>query len=81
MDFGDIGGIGWVIGRYVKTPEGEEAVEKYLTSPEGIALLQDFASTPEGKEAILSILPQILDDLALPPGVADTIRSALRSQK
>jgi hypothetical protein len=79
VNFGDIGGIGWVVESYIAAPEGRNAVNKYLTSPEGIAMLQKFVGTPEGKETIVSILPHILDGLNLPPGSADTIRGALGS--
>jgi hypothetical protein len=77
VNFGDIGGLNWVIERYVETPEGRNVVKKYFTSPEGIAMLQKFAGTPEGKETILSILPHILGKLSLPLGTADTIKGAL----
>ena len=76
MNFGDIGGIGWVVENYVATQEGRDAVKKYLTSPEGSAMLQKFVRTPEGKETIVSILPHILGGLNLPPGAADTINGA-----
>ena len=77
MNFGDIGGLHWVIERYVETPDGRNEVKKYFTSPEGTAMLQKFAGTPEGKETILNILPHILGRLNLPPGAADTIQGAL----
>ena len=79
VNFGDIGGIGWVVESYIATPEGRNAVKKYLTSPEGSAMLQKFVGTPEGKETIVSILPHIPGWLNLPPGSADTIRGALGS--
>ena len=81
MNFGDIGGLHWVIERYVETPEGRNVVKKYFTSPEGTAMLQKFAGTPEGKETILIILPSILGKLNLPQGTADTIRDALGSKE
>ena len=81
MNFGDIGGIGWVVESYLATPEGRNAVKKYLTSPEGIIMLQKFAGTPEGRETIISILPHILDGLNLPGGAADTIKDALGSMQ
>jgi hypothetical protein len=59
VNFGDIGGLGWVVESYVATLEGLDAVKKYLTSPEGSAMLQKFVGTPEGKETIVSILPHI----------------------
>ncbi len=80
MNFGDIGGIGWVVESYLVTPEGRNTVKKYLNSPEGIMMLQKFAGTPEGKETIISILPHILGRLNLPPGAADTIKGALGSK-
>ena len=70
MNFGDIGGIGWVVENYIETPEGCNAVKNYLTSPEGSAMLQKFVGTPEGKETIVSILPKILGELNLPSGAA-----------
>jgi len=79
VNFGDIGGIGWVVESYIATPEGRNAVKKYLTSPEGSAMLQKFVGTPEGKETIVSILPHIPGGLNLPPGSADTIKGALGS--
>jgi len=81
VNFGDIGGIGWVVENYVATPEGRDAVKKYLTSPEGSAMLQKFVGTPEGKETIVSILPHILGGLNLPPAAAETIKAALRSKQ
>ena len=81
MNFGDIGGLHWVIERYVETPDGRNVVKKYFTSPEGTAMLQKFAGTPEGQETILSILPHIVGKLNLPPGAADTIRGALGSEE
>ena len=77
MNFGDIGGIGWVVESYLATPEGRDVVKKYLTSPEGSAMLQKFVGTPEGKETIVSILPHILGGLNLPPGAADNIKTAI----
>ena len=81
MNFGEIGGIGWVVESYVATQEGRDAVKKYLTSPEGSAMLEKFIGTPEGKETIVSILPHILGGLNLPPGAADTINAALGSKQ
>jgi len=81
VNFGDIGGIGWVVESYVATQEGRDAVKKYLTSPEGSAMLEKFVGTPEGKETILSILPHILGALDLPLGAADTIKAALGSKQ
>lgn len=81
MNFGDIGGTGWVVESYVATQEGRDTVKKYLTSPEGIVMLQKFVRTPEGKETIVSILPHILVALNLPPGAADTITAALGSKQ
>ncbi len=69
MNFGDSGGIGWVVDSYLATPEGRNTVKKYLTSPEGIKMLQKFAGTPEGKVTIVHILPHILDGLNLPRGL------------
>jgi hypothetical protein len=70
VNFGNIGGIGWVVENYIETPEGRNTVKKYLTSPEGITMLKKFVGTPEGKETIISILPKILGGLNLPPGAA-----------
>jgi hypothetical protein len=81
VNFGDIGGIGWVVESFVATQEGRDAVKKYLTSPEGISMLQKFVKTPEGKETIVSILPHILGALNLPPGAADTINAAIGSKR
>jgi len=81
VNFGNIGGIGWVVENYVATPEGRNAVKNYLTSPEGISMLQKFVETPEGKETIVSILPHILGGLNLPLGAADTIKAALGSKQ
>jgi hypothetical protein len=81
VNFGDIGGIGWVVESFVATQEGRDAVKKYLTSPEGISMLQKFVKTPEGKETIVSILPHILSGLNLPPGAADTINAAIGSKR
>jgi hypothetical protein len=80
VNFGDIGGIGWVVESYLVTSEGRNAVKKYLTSPEGIIMLQKFAGTPEGKETIIRILPHILGGLNLPPGADDTIKGAIGSK-
>ena len=30
MNFGDIGGIGWVVESYLATPEGKETIESIL---------------------------------------------------
>jgi hypothetical protein len=81
VNFGNIGGIGWVVESYVATQEGRDTVKKYLTSPEGISMLQKFVGTPEGKETIVSILPHILGGLNLPPGAADTINAAIGSKR
>jgi hypothetical protein len=81
VNFGNIGGIGWVVESYIATPEGREEVKKYLTSPEGITMLKKFVGTPEGKETIVSILPHILGALDLPLGASDTIKAALRSKQ
>jgi hypothetical protein len=81
VNFGDIGGIGWVVESYIETSEGRNTVKKYLTSPEGITMLQKFVETPEGKETIVSILPHILGGLNLPLGAADTIKAALGSKQ
>ena len=81
MNFGDISGMGGAVAGYLTTPEGQDAVRKYLASPEGIGLLQKFAGTPEGQKTIVSVLPQVLSGLNLPPGVADMIKSALGNQQ
>jgi hypothetical protein len=80
MNFGNFDEIGWVVEKYLATHEGQDEVKKYLTSPEGIAMLQKFVGTPDGKKTVLSILPQILSGLDLPPGVVDTINSAIGSR-
>jgi hypothetical protein len=64
------------IAGYIATPEGQEAVKKYLASPEGSTMLQNFVSSPEGKKVMLTMLPQILGGLNLPPGVADMIKDS-----
>jgi hypothetical protein len=81
MNFGNIGNIGGAVAGYLATPEGQDAVKKFLASPEGIALLQNFAGTPDGKKAMMSILPQVLGGLNLPPGAAAMITSALGTQQ
>jgi len=85
MDFGSLGGLGGGIwgaaAGYLATPDGKAAITKYLSSQEGIAFLQNFASTPEGQKAIMAILPAVLNGMNLPPGTADTIKSALGSQQ
>lgn len=81
MNFIESEGIGWALEKYVATPKGEEAVKKYLTSPEGIVMLQNFVGTPEGKNILLSILPQILSGLNLPPEVTASIRSAIERRQ
>jgi hypothetical protein len=81
VNFGEIGGIGWVVESYVATQEGRDAVKKYLTSPEGITMLKKFVGTPEGKETIVSILPHILSGFNLPPRAAVAINAALGSKQ
>ena len=80
MNFGSIGGMGGAVASYIATSEGQDAIKKFLVSPEGIAMLQNFAGTPEGQKTMLSVLPQILGGLNLPPGAADMIKSVLPGQ-
>jgi hypothetical protein len=56
-------------------------MKKFLASPEGITLLQNFAGTPDGKKTMMSVLPQVIGGLNLPPGVADMIKSALATSQ
>jgi len=77
MDFGSLGGLGGACASFLATPEGQAEVKKYLVSPEGISLLKSFAGTPEGQKVMMSILPQVLGGMNLPPGVADMIKGAL----
>lgn len=81
MNFGNLGGMAGAVEGYLTTPEGQDAIKKFLASPEGIALLQNFAGTSDGQKTMLSILPTVLGGLNLPPGVADTVKSALPSQQ
>jgi hypothetical protein len=81
MDFGNLGAMGGAVSGYLTTPEGQDAVKKFLASPQGIALLQNFAGTPEGKKTMLSVLPQVIGGLNLPPGAADMIKNAIGSQQ
>ncbi len=81
MNFGNLAGIGGAAGSFLSTPEGQEAVKKYLLSPDGMSLLRNFASTPDGQKVIMSILPQVLGAMNLPPGVADMIKGAIGSQQ
>ena len=39
-------------------------------------MLQNFAGTPEGQKTMISILPQVLIGLNVPPGVADLIKGS-----
>jgi len=73
--------MGGAVAGYLQTPEGQEAVRKFLASPEGVALLQNFAGTPEGQKTMLSVLPNVIGGLNLPPGAADMIKNALGSQQ
>ena len=81
MDFGSIGSMGGAVTGYLTTPEGQDAVKKFLASPQGIALLQNFAGTPEGQKTMLSVLPQVVGGLNLPPGAADMIKTAIGNQQ
>jgi hypothetical protein len=81
MNFGTIGNMGGAVAGYLATPEGQDAVKKFLASPEGIALLQNFAGTPEGQKTMLSVLPQCIGGLNLPPGAADILKGALGGQQ
>ncbi len=81
MNFGNLAGIGGGIASYIASPEGQDAIKKFLASPEGIAMLQNFAGTPEGQKTMLSILPQVLGGLNLPPEAADVIKSVLPGQQ
>lgn len=80
MNFGNMGGMGGAVAGFFSTPEGQETVKKFLSSPDGITLLKNFASTPEGQKVIAGILPQVLNSLNLPPGMADMIKGALASR-
>jgi hypothetical protein len=44
-------------------------------------MLQKFVETSEGKKIVLSILPQMLSGLNLPPEVTATIKGALGSHQ
>jgi hypothetical protein len=81
MNFGTLGNMGGAAASYLSTPEGQEAVKKFLASPEGMKLLQNFAGTPDGQKTILSVLPQCIGGLNLPPGAADILKGALNTQK
>jgi hypothetical protein len=81
MNFGNLGGMGGAVAGYLTTPEGQDAIKKFLASPEGIALLQNFAGTPDGQKTMMSILPQVLGGLSLPPGVADMVKGAIPGQQ
>ena len=81
MNFGNLGGMGGAVASYIATPEGQDAIKKFLASPEGIVMLQKFIGTPEGQKTMLSILPQVLGGLNLPPGVVDMVKGALGSQQ
>jgi hypothetical protein len=76
MNFGSLGGMGGAAGKYLATPEGQEAAKKYLASPEGITMLKGFIATPEGKKTMISILPALIDGLNLPPAVKDAVMKA-----
>jgi hypothetical protein len=80
MNFGNLGGMGGAAASYLATPEGQDAIKKFLASPEGIVMLQKFIGTPEGQKTMVSILPQVLGGLNLPPGVVDMVKGALGSQ-
>jgi len=77
MDFGSLGGMGGAVGRYLSTPEGQEAAKKYLASPEGISMLKGLIGTPQGQKTMFSILPLLLDGLNIPPAIKDAIKSAI----
>ncbi len=64
MDFGLLGGQ---LAGMLKSPEGQETVKKFLSSPEGIAMIKEYLLSPQGKEVVISILPQVLESLNLPP--------------
>ncbi len=81
MNFGNLSGIGGTVASYLATPDGQDAIKKFLASPDGIAMLRNFAGTPEGQKTMLSILPQILGAINLPPGVAEMIKGALPGQQ
>jgi hypothetical protein len=81
MNFGDIGSMGGAVARFIATSEGQDAIRKFLALPDGITMLQSFAGIPEGQKVILSILPQILGGLNLPPGVGDSIKGAIGTQQ
>jgi hypothetical protein len=81
MNFGNLSGMAGAVEGYLTTPEGQDAIKKFLASPQGIALLQNFAGTPDGQKTMMSVLPQVLGGLNLPPGVADAVKGAIPNQQ
>ena len=79
MNFGNMGGMSGAVARFISTPEGQETIKKFLASPDGITMMKNFAATPEGQELMMTVLPQVLGNLNLPPGAADMIKGALGS--
>lgn len=77
MNFGNLCGMEGAVGRYLSSPEGQEAAKNYLASADGIAMLKGFIATPEGKKTLISILPALLDGLNLPPAVRDAVQNAV----
>lgn len=64
MDFGLLGGQ---LSGLLNNPEGKEMVKKFLSSPEGMAVIKEYLLSPQGKEIVISVLPQILESMNLPP--------------
>jgi hypothetical protein len=79
MNFGNMGGMSGAVASFISTPEGQETVKKFLVSPDGITMMKNFAATPEGQKLMMTVLPQVLGNLNLPPGAADMIKGALGS--
>jgi len=79
MNFGNMGGMSGAVASFISTPEGQDTIKKFLASPDGITMMKNFAATPEGQELMMTVLPQVLGNLNLPPGAADMIKGALGS--
>ena len=81
MNFGNRGGMSGAVASFISMPEGQEPVKKFLSSPDGITMMKNFAATPEGQKLMMTVLPQVLGNLNLPPGAADMIKGALGSHE
>ena len=81
MNFGNLEGLGGSIAGFISTSEGQTAVKNFLATPDGMSLLKDFAATPQGQQAIMSILPSVVDGLDLPEPVKAMIKSAAPAQQ